>query len=65
MAKNYKNRADDKPRNATNKDKDGEAIFGEENVGSFQVSKKIKSLSRFTVVSPSLCSFLTNSSNRS
>ena len=32
MAKNYKNRNEDKPKNATIKDKDGEAVTGNENV---------------------------------
>jgi hypothetical protein len=34
MAKNYKNRSDDKPKNATIKDKDGETITGDENVAN-------------------------------
>ncbi len=32
MAKNYKNQNEDKPKNATSKDKDGEAVTGNENV---------------------------------
>ena len=34
MSKNYKNRSDDKPKNATIKDKDGEMITGQENVAA-------------------------------